>query len=176
MGIEEWLGTARGRLLSALFALFLLVLLIGLSLAGVDFAIGLLFTYVGLAVGPAAAYPVSLLLARRGFRRNRGHVRGLLVVWIVYVLVLALLIAAAPVAASVNPRAAPSGTAGPGFVQGFGPSFWLLLMYRLRRSPRTADVYRRWVLAALGLYASGTALALVIGILASIYALGPPTR
>lgn len=176
MGIGEWLGTARGRLLSTLSALFLLILLIGLSLAGLDFAIRLLFAFVGLAVGPATAYPVSLLLARRGSRRVQGRGRGLLVVWIAYVLVTALFISGPLVSAPANPRVEPFGTAMQGFLQGFGPSFWLLLMYRLRRAPKTDGVYRRWVLAALGLYISGAALALVIGIFAGIYALGPPTR
>ena len=172
LGVEEWLLTTRGRVLSALSALLFLALLVGLSLAGVGFATRLVFTFAGLAAGPAAAYLASLALGRRDVRRGRG----LLVVWITYTAAAVLVINGPLVYVLANPRADLSGPATPGFFQGFGPSFWLLLMYRLRRAPRTKDVYRRWVLAALGLYASGTALAVVIGIAVFVYAFGPPTR
>ena len=172
LGVEEWLLTTRGRVLSALSALLFLAVLVGLSLAGVGFATRLVFTFAGLAAGPAAAYLVSLALGRRDVRRGRG----LLVVWSTYVAAVVLIINGPLVYVLANPRADLSGPAMPGFLQGFGLAFWLLLMYRLRQPPRTNGVHRRWVLAALGLYASGTVLALVISIAVFVYAFGPPTR
>lgn len=172
-GLKEWLETSRGGVTLAGFVV-LLVVVAGLALAGFGLAVLMLSTWIGLAAGVAVAYPVSYRLRRRG--ASRGYARGLLIVWIAYVVVTALLIAGVFVSGPADPRAEPSGRPVTGFAQGFGPSFWILLVYLSRRAPRTNGATSRWLLPAFGLYGGGLALALLIGIVGAVYVFWPLSR
>lgn len=169
--VTAWLRTPPGKVALAGSAIVLVVLL-GFSLAGSDLAAGLLLALAGTAAGPAMAYLVSLPIRRRGF--GRGYAREIFAVWVAYVAAVAFVVGGALSLPVDRPFGSP-GSAAAGLVQGFGTTFWPLLVYRLRGAS-DAGAARRLVLTALGLHTSAMTAGVLVGLVAGVYVVWPLTR
>ena len=167
LDVRWWFENTRGRTASAGLILFLLVVIVGLALAGFDPAVSLLFALIGYATGLAAGYLASVPLRRRG--TNDGRIRLLFALWGAYVLA----VTGALVFGLTDRRTGSTGAVISG-VQSFGLSFWLLLMF-LSRNTRAAGAWR-WMLKGFGLYVSGVAAGLLAGVFLTVYVFVPLTR